>query len=231
MPQSIQPQSVNALIKWTIEQEMHLEYLPQRHKLTISKAGARIGGLRLPWNFAWDPTSMQAIPEETNWVLFLIRAGIAAVGYFENGTNLSHNVFRAYMVRKKQGKSQIKYLKTKGKSRAGSRVRLGASDLFFKEINEKVSTYLRHYPVDRIGYACSKTLWPFLFLTGSDLQKDDPRLCKIPKHVQHPTYEILLDTNERLLQATLDVDPAQAHWFDGHPSSRNQFPGEEEENW
>ncbi len=231
MHQFIKPHFINAWIQWTAEHDMELEYLPSRHKLSLLKEGSRIGGLRLPWNYSWDPVSKRATPEEKNWVLFLIRAGIAAVGYFENGNNLSHHVFRAYMVRKKQGKSQIKYLKTKGKSRAGSRVRLGESEQFFREINEKVSAYLAHYPVDRIGYSCSKTLWPFLFTAGSGIQKDDPRLCKIPKHVQHPTYQVLLETNERLLSATLDFEPEQAGWFRNPPESGTQLGEAEDENW
>ena len=60
-----------------------------------------------------------------DYLILLLRAnGNAALGYFEEGKILNHKVIRKYMVRKKQGKSQLKHLNSKGKSRAGSRVRL-----------------------------------------------------------------------------------------------------------
>ena len=50
-----------------------------------------------------------------------IRVGDAVVPYkvnFEGEELIEHKVFKTYMVRKKQGKSQIKHLKSKGKSKS-----------------------------------------------------------------------------------------------------------------
>ncbi len=145
-----------------------------------------------------------------NYVLILIRSGIAAVGYFENYTNIDHKVFRAYMVRKKQGKSQIKYLKTKGKSRAGSRVRLAETLKFFEEINQRLNNYFDHYHIDEIGVNYAETLVPHFF--GSKIsppfEKGDSRVFKIPLHIQNPTYENLLQTNEFLLEAEIKYNEA-----------------------
>lgn len=232
MHKLIKADTLPAFLDWINVRAMELEYLPSQHKLTIYKDGARVGGLRLPLHHKWETESGKIRPRETNWILFMVRAGIAAVGYFENGSNISHNVYRAYMVRKKQGKSQIKYLKTKGKSRAGSRVRLGESEVFFREINDKITAYLRHHPVDVIGYSCSKTLWPFIFKAGTGFEKDDPRLYKIPIHVQHPTYQTLLQVNETLQEATLEFDEKLSDWFtDLAEPGKPPNPDEEEDQW
>ena len=49
------------------------------------------------------------------------------------------------MVRKKRGVSQIKHLKTKGKSRAGSRVRLAETEEFFENINGRLQDYFEEH--------------------------------------------------------------------------------------
>jgi hypothetical protein len=157
--------------------------------------------------------------DQVNYVVLLIQAGNCAMGYFENGINLDHKVFRSYMVRKKQGKSQIKYLKTKGKSRAGSRVRLGEMVEFFENINERLQEYFGEHEVHRIAISCSKTLLPYLYQSKipTPFAKNDPRLFKIPKHIHTPIYEVLLDANKFLLKGELIYEEAQrefvAEWL------------------
>ncbi len=167
--------------------------------------------VRIPLNLEYSEIENTLIKVEfKNYVLVLIRSGIATVGYFENFTNADHKVFRAYMVRKKQGKSQIKYLKTKGKSRAGSRVRLAESITFFEEINQRLHSYFENFRVDAIGISYSETLMPYLFDSkiSPPFSKKDPRIFKIPKHIQNPTYETLLATNEFLLSPEVKYDDA-----------------------
>ncbi len=164
-----------------------------------------------------------------NYILVLIRSGIAAVGYFENYSNADHKVFRAYMVRKKQGKSQIKYLKTKGKSRAGSRVRLAETMAFFEEINQRLNTYFDRNNIDEIGMSYAETLIPYFY--GSKIsppfEKRDPRIFKIPIHIQNPTYETLLKTNDYLLKAEIKYNEAgKIIWKD---FLNEQIMGEPEE--
>ncbi|MEM6299914.1 MAG: hypothetical protein AAF740_14595, partial [Bacteroidota bacterium] len=65
-----------------------------------------------------------SIPEDPPpYLMILIQAGAAALGYFEYGEPALHKAISAYMVRQQQGKSQIKHLNQKGKSRLGSRIR------------------------------------------------------------------------------------------------------------
>ena len=142
---------------------------------------------------------------QVHYIILLIQSGSCAIGYFENGINLDHKVFRAYMVRKKQGTSQIKYLKTKGKSRAGSRVRLAETVEFFENINERLQEYFAQHRIDRIALSCSKTLLPYLFASKvpPPFEKRDPRIYKIPKHIHTPIYEVMLDTHKFLLKGEL----------------------------
>lgn len=140
-----------------------------------------------------------------NYVLLLVQSGSCAMGYFEDGMNLDHKVFRSYMVRKKQGKSQIKYLKTKGKSRAGSRVRLGETVEFFENINERLQQYFEENTIHRIAISCSKTLIPFLFNSkvATPFDKRDERLFKIPRHVNTPIHEEMMEVHRFLLKGEL----------------------------
>ncbi|MDX5438230.1 MAG: hypothetical protein LPK03_13590, partial [Pontibacter sp.] len=146
-----------------------------------------------------------------NYVIVLMQSGNCALGYFENGRCLDHKVYRSYMVRKKQGKSQIKYLKTKGKSRAGSRVRLGETVEFFENINGRLQAYFEKHEVHRIAISCSKTLIPYLYNSkiSTPFDKDDARLYKIPKHIHTPIYEVLLDANRFLQRGELTYEATQ----------------------
>ncbi|WP_068840199.1 hypothetical protein [Pontibacter akesuensis] len=188
------------------------EYDAEKHRLTLlDAAGNEQLYFRLPLTFAPPTPAHPAAEVPLNYVILLIQSGYCALGYFEDGVNLDHKVFRSYMVRKKQGKSQIKYLKTKGKSRSGSRVRLGETLEFFENINERLQTYSEEYEVQCIAISCSKTLLPYLFSSkvATPFDKHDPRLYKIPKHVHTPIYDVLLDTNKFLLRGELIYEEAQ----------------------
>jgi hypothetical protein len=179
------------------------EYDPEKHRIALlDGAGNEQAYFRLPITLPYIETGRD---KAENYVILLIQAGNCAVGYFENGRCLNHKVFRSYMVRKKQGKSQIKYLKTKGKSRAGSRVRLGETAEFFENINGRLQAYFKNHEVHRIAISCSKTLLPYLYSAkvSPPFDKHDQRLFKIPKHIHTPIYEVLLDANRFLLRGEL----------------------------
>jgi len=187
-------------------QNLESEFDAKKNQLVYSSESEKVIKLRFPLDMEFEAEKKQIISVDfKQYILIIIRAGIATVGYFENYKNTDHKVFRAYMVRKKQGKSQIKYLKTKGKSRAGSRVRLSETLEFFEEINIRLSSYFKEFRVDQIGITCSETLLPYLFgsKTVTPFDKKDPRIFKIPKHIQNPTYEELLKTNEFLLKSEI----------------------------
>ena len=111
------------------------------------------------------------------------------------------------MKRHKRGKSQISYLKTRGKSKAGSRIRLANTVRFFEEINERLTTYEEEYEPERMIYSCTAQLWGLLFQSKvpPPFEKKDPRLIKVPKDVNIPTYEELLNVNEFIQKGLLTV--------------------------
>ena len=195
--------------KWTLsffkflkDKGLYREYFPKRKKMIFyNSEGEKMivlrNSVRLRFNLQSEALEKEAF---SNYLLILVRSGLAAVGMVQDGELLHHKVFRAYMVRKMQGKSQIKYLKTKGKSRAGSRVRLGESLEFFQNIGQRVNEHLKTYPVDQVGLSISKTLLPYFFNDnpGLDLDKKDPRIFKVPKHVGPPTLDTLNATKDFL---------------------------------
>ncbi|TXK52149.1 hypothetical protein FVR03_01635 [Pontibacter qinzhouensis] len=194
-----------------------LRYQPDKHRTTVlDPAGNELLHFRLP--LLLPPPSMlgQVTRWDMHYIILLIQSGSCAVGYFENGQNLDHKVFRSYMVRKKQGKSQVKYLKTKGKSRAGSRVRLGETQEFFENINERLQEYFEEHEIHRIAMSCSKILIPYLFdsKVATPFNKKDERLLKIPKHIHTPIYEVLLNTHKFLLKGELIYDVSQQPLID-----------------
>ncbi|QCR21551.1 hypothetical protein [Pontibacter sp. SGAir0037] len=184
-------------------------YNPEKHKITLlDESQLELLHFRLPITFP-PPGAPTAGP--VHYVILLVQSGNCAMGYFEDGENLHHKVFRSYMVRKKQGKSQIKHLKTKGKSRAGSRVRLGETIEFFENINERLQVYFEEYEIHRIAISCSKILIPYLYNSkvATPFDKHDERLYKIPKHMHTPIYEVLLDANKFLQKGELIYDEGQ----------------------
>lgn len=187
-------------------------YDAEKHRMILlDNSGQELVYFRLPITMPAPLESGAEQPGGVNYILLLIQAGNCAMGYFEDGYNLDHKVFRSYMVRKKQGKSQIKYLKTKGKSRAGSRVRLGETVEFFENINERLQQYFNSHKIHRIAISCSKTLIPFLFnaKVATPFDKRDPRLYKIPRHIHTPIYDVMMDTHRYLLKGELIYEESQ----------------------
>ena len=193
------------LLQTIVSSSYPFEYEQEKHRLIVTdEAGKGQVYFRLPLSLSYG----QTIDDQVNYVILLVQSGNCALGYFENGVCLNHKVFRSYMVRKKQGKSQIKYLKTKGKSRAGSRVRLGETVEFFENINERLQAYFEQHDIHRIAISCSKTLLPFLYnaKVATPFDKRDERLYKIPQHIHTPIYEVMMDANKFLQKGELIYD-------------------------
>ncbi|MGY6521182.1 MAG: hypothetical protein ACXIUD_05595 [Mongoliitalea sp.] len=181
--------------------KLPMEHFPNQHKLLVyTPQQEKIAVLRYSIYQEMKNTDFFQSKEFFNHVILGVRAGLAGLLCYDNGTLVDHKVFRAYMVRKKQGKSQINYLKTKGKSRAGSRVRLGETKIFFKEIAERLAHYETHMRVDHVFLACATTLIPYLFKDNVVLQKvkSQQNISKIPFHISQPTHENLLKAQRQL---------------------------------
>ena len=230
--QIISPAQCLTLLAFIDRNQFDQQFIPEKNQYVFYEGQEAVLKLRLPISFDMDKEGQLISEADINYVLLMIRSGIASLGYFENGENLDHKVFRAYMVRKKQGKSQIKYLKTKGKSRAGSRVRLAETLEFFEEINTRMQDYFSVHRIDRIGISSATTLIPYLFgsKVPTPFEKNDPRIFKIPKHVQNPTYESLLETNSFLLKGELRSSDAGESIFNQFMEQISNSPGPDVEN-
>jgi len=182
-----------------------------KHRIELGLQGQdREAFLRLPLTLACSQNLILDFEKEVTYLMLLVQSGSASIGVFKNEECLAHKVFGAYMVRKKQGKSQIKHLKTKGKSRAGSRVRLASTLEFFENINLRLQDHFQEYEFDRIALSCSKILIPYLFgaKESTPFDKKDDRLYRIPKHLYQPNFEVMLGMQKYLNKAELVYDEA-----------------------
>ena len=172
------------------EEAFGYEYDFKKHVVLLKNEQHDVMGfIRLPlhWMVNHD---LFLMGQEARALYITIESGNAAICMMEGKENVYHTTFSAYMTRKKQGFSQIKYLKKKGKSKAGSRVRLAKTVTFFENINETLTELLDEYEIDRIALGCSTTLIPFLFQSkvACPFDKRDPRLYKIPLHIPQSNY-------------------------------------------
>lgn len=218
-----------ALVEQAKSLDFEFDYERKKHQLIIEKNGQWQSKIYLSWLYDWDHEKGIQAKFDAHFALALIKAGQASVGYFHQGALINHRVFRAYMVRQKQGKSQIKHLKTKGKSRAGSRIRLGETERFFEEINERLISYQTDFPIDFWGVSCAKTLWPFWFdsKTPPPFSSQNENLIELPFHVRQASFEELAQAGKLLAQFHVIFSSDQKNLT--VPSSRKQ--DEDLEDW
>ena len=134
------------------------------------------------------------------------------------------------MVRQKQGKSQIKHLKTKGKSRAGSRIRLAETARFFEEINERLQSYSAQFPMDFWGISCAKTMWPYLFSSEvtPPFSSKDSNLIELPFHIAQASFEELEKAGELLGSFHLILSEKGKECINLYPEKEEEI---DSENW
>jgi len=207
--QVVSYEQVLLLVNQADEKGWEIRYLPEKHQLLIENKVNWLAKLFLPWTMTWLPEGKFQVQEDVHYCLTLVRAGQASLGYFHQGKLLDHKVFRGYLVRQKQGKSQFKYLKTKGKSRAGSRIRLEETLVFFKEINERLQVYAKQYPLNFWGLGCAKTMWPLLFdgEVKPPFSSKSAELIELPYPFTKGSYEELQELELRLQQFHLLLSP------------------------
>ncbi len=122
-----------------------------------------------------------------------------ALGRFEGARPLATKSLRRYVVRGK-GRAQPLHLKTKGKSRYGSRLRLANARRLLVETNEKLNEWEKELgPADRVYYSCPVRLWSSVFETtpAPPFERSGP-LVRIPLDLPRPTVEVLLRTYRSL---------------------------------
>lgn len=202
---SLQHIEIEELLELVQEEIPSFDYQHKKHLISLlNDEGDEMGYIRLPLHFQLDE-QLNLVYEDANALYLSIESGNAAICMMEGKESVYHTTFSAYMTRKKQGFSQIKYLNKKGKSRAGSRIRLSETVTFFENINATMNELCEEFLIDRIALDCSKTLLPYLFQSKVEfpIEKDDSKLYKIPMHIAQSNYTNLIAAIEKLQKPLL----------------------------
>ncbi|MDW3192881.1 MAG: hypothetical protein R8G66_10970 [Cytophagales bacterium] len=213
-----------------------LKYDYKRHLIELQDENDDTKGyLRLPLHLTLD-SSLAIINVWGTAIYIAIESGSAAINITEGEENLYHTTFGAYMTRKKQGYSQIKYLNKKGKSRAGSRVRLAETTTFFENINTTLQELFDYYEFDRIALSCSISLLPLLYgsKVACPFDKHDEKLYKIPLHLPQSNFTNLDQAIKALSIPQLSYHEAFIPYLEKLPffnadGSTSEEPYEEED--
>ena len=196
------------IFDWIKSSPLTYSYSFEKHQVQLGlNTQKSIGYLRLPLHVKVDDKLV--VGSEKATILYVtIESGHAAVCVMEGKKMRFHTTLYAYMARKKQGLSQIKYLNKKGKSRAGSRVRLSATTDFFERINTVITELLEDDTISRIALNCNTTLIPNLFQSKvvCPFDKKDRRLYKIPVHIPKSNFSNLEKAIKKLKAPLLFMD-------------------------
>ncbi|GEM_PF-2618138 len=161
-----------------------------RKRRFLDPSGNTVLELELPF---WSANFQESEwPIEGRDAFFLFRAGSSALGLCEDAVFVDHKCFQRYVVRGK-GKAQASHLKTKGKSRYGSRLRLQNFDRLIHESIGRLLNWEAEGPLQRVFYSCPDRLFSDLRASNPPFPfaKEDPRLRRLPIHVHEPRWEEL----------------------------------------
>ena len=197
MPQRLDYDDTIELLEDLLEEEADVR--AEGHEISWTSDEGSAGSLKLSLLFPsiddeFEDYVRSLETDMPSYAVILMRAGSASLGFYERGELRAHKVIRKYMVRMKQGKAQLTHMKTKGKSRAGSRIRLRESLEFFEEINEKLREWFEGFGDPQLIFYSMPVTFKSLWF-GSDVappfSPDDKRLTHIPIHVHQPDHEEL----------------------------------------
>lgn len=118
----------------------------------------------------------------------LVQAGRSALGLWSDDELLAHKVITKYVVRGK-GRAQPLHLKTRGKSRYGSRLRLRNAELQLVETNEKLRAWADAFGEFDLTFASvpTRTL-PEWFAADPPPPFDRESIEPVPLHVHAPDF-------------------------------------------
>lgn len=137
----------------------------------------------------------------------LLQAGASAAGYFVDGDPVATKSSKRYVIRG-NGRAQPAFLKTKGKSRYGSRLRLQNARRMVGETNEKLAQFWdEHGPPERIFVNAPARMWTDLFLgkPAPPFGSDQP-IVRIPLDLPRPTTATVLRAYTSLGYGKLILD-------------------------
>lgn len=140
-------------------------------------------------------------------VVLLLQAGAVAFGCWEDDELVDHKAIRKYVVRGK-GRAQPTHLKTRGKSRYGSRLRLQNWKRLLVATNERLDECWRGIGAPaRVFFSAPVRAWPELWSVEPPppFARDDATLQRVPIHVHRPDHEELLRVRRWLLRGCVEL--------------------------
>ncbi len=143
-------------------------------------------------------------------IVVLLQAGAASLGLWQDDELVRHKVIKKYVVRGK-GRAQSTHLKTKGKSRQGSRLRLQGARSLLREVNVRLACWCAEDgPIDTILYSCPVRLWADLFAATPPPPFGGEEAVKIGLGVRVPGFDELLRVRRALLRGAIESGIAEA---------------------
>lgn len=142
-------------------------------------------------------------------VVLLVRAGAVALGCWEGDELVEHKAMRKYVVRG-HGRAQATHLKTRGKSRYGSRLRLQNWRRLLGECNERLAeVWQRCGEPDRVFWSAPVRVWADLLAAepAPPFAREATALQRLPLHVHRPDFDELLRVRGWLEHGRLVLGP------------------------
>ena len=140
-------------------------------------------------------------------VVLLLQAGAMAFGCWRGVELLRHKAVRKYVVRG-HGRAQPLHLKTAGKSRQGSRLRLQNWQRLLVETNERLRDCWRDLGTpDRVFVAIPVRVWSDLAATDPPppFARGDANVQRVPVHVHRPDFTELQRVHSWLAHGWLEL--------------------------
>ncbi|GAB4138810.1 MAG: hypothetical protein Fur0037_04680 [Planctomycetota bacterium] len=139
--------------------------------------------------------------------IVLLQAGAAALGYWREDDLVRHKAWKRYVVRG-AGRAQPKHLRTKGKSRYGSRLRLQNFRLLLSDVNERLRDWWSSEgPPEQVFLGVNVRVLADLFAADPPPPFDarDPSLRRIGRHVHVPDFAELEAVRRFLARGRIEV--------------------------
>lgn len=139
--------------------------------------------------------------------VLLLQAGAAALGWWEDDELVRHVAMKRYVVRGK-GRAQPTHLKTRGRSRYGSRLRLQNWRRLLGDVNRRLRTWWEEYgPADLVLLSVPVRTLPELLAHDPPppFTRGDPVLRRIPAHVHVPDHRELLRIRRLAARGRLEL--------------------------
>ena len=206
------------------ETRTRLETLAARHALhladdrkallALDESGVVVARLIPPLLFpitadhATAADYLAALPADPGrHAVLLLRAGAAALGVWQDDTLEHHKVIKKYVVRG-HGKAQTTWLKTRGKSRYGSRLRLQNARSLLQDVSERLADWRGlDQGFAQLLYQCAERQWAEFLRTEPPPPLADLRLTWLPLSTHEPGFEELLRVRRIAGRGALEETP------------------------